>query len=87
MIKQMEEGAIDFWNGLNIFLWYLPDPTQVLPHTSHHLAPVAFQIWILDKQFVGGLVKGVFDTAMGLYNTHKLNKLKDCLKDVVVQQN
>jgi hypothetical protein len=35
---------------------------------------------------MGGFIKGVFGTAMGLYNTHKLNKLKDHLEDVEVQQ-
>jgi hypothetical protein len=34
---------------------------------------------------VGGLIKGVFSTAKGLYNMHKLKKLKDLLQDVQVQ--
>ncbi len=83
MINQLEKDTIDVLNSLNIFLQYLRDLTQVLPHTGQHWAPVNFQIWIRDKQFVGGLFKGIFSIAMGLYNIHKL---KDCLKDVEVQQ-
>jgi hypothetical protein len=83
MIKWLEEDAINFQNSLNIFLHYLLDPTQISPHAGQHHAPVNFLIQIRDKQFVGGLIKGIFGTDMGLYNMHKL---KDRLEDVEVKQ-
>jgi hypothetical protein len=32
------------------------------------------------------LCKGIFGTTMGLYNTHKLNKLKDQLETIEAHQ-
>jgi len=72
MIKRLEED-FQFPESQNVFLWYLLDLTQVLPHASQHQAPVDFQIRIQDKQFVGGLIQGLLVTAIGLYNTHTLN--------------
>ncbi len=76
----------EFWANLNIILWYLPDQQQTTTHTTYHQAPVDYQIWIGDKWIINGIIKGIYGTTMGLYNTHKLNKLKECLEQVEAQQ-
>lgn len=57
-------------------------PNSDLASCQTTLCPDQLQIRIWDKWFVSGLIKDIFSTAMGLYNTHKLNKLKGCLEDV-----
>jgi len=86
MINQLEEDAKVFRKGLDVFHQYLPDSTCLSTHAGYHQAPINFQIWIRDKRFLGRVSKDMFSTTMGLYNSHKLNKLKDHLEEVEVQQ-
>ncbi len=41
--------------------------------------------WI--KQFIGGLLRGIFGTFMGLYNCRKMNNLRDQVETVAARQN
>ena len=45
--------------------------------------PTNFQI----KRFIGGLLRGIFGTFMGLYNRRKMNNLRDQVETVAARQN
>ncbi len=45
--------------------------------------PTNFRI----KQFIGGLLRGIFGTFMGLYNRRKMNNLRDQVETVAARQN
>ncbi len=39
------------------------------------------------KLFIGGLLRGIFGTFMGLYNRRKMNNLRDQVQTVAARQN
>ena len=39
------------------------------------------------KRFIGGLLRGIFGTFMGLYNRRKMNNLRDQVETVAARQN
>ncbi len=45
--------------------------------------PTNFRI----KQFIGGLLRGIFGIFMGLYNRRKMNNLRDQVETVAARQN
>jgi len=45
--------------------------------------PTSFRI----KRFIGGLLRGIFGTFMGLYNRRKLSNLREQVETVVARQN
>ncbi len=73
MNEWLEDDAKELWAKLNLIHNWLPNRIKAPSNASLHQAPMNFQIWVQDKQFVGGLIKGIFGSTMGLYNTHKLN--------------
>lgn len=86
MIERLDNNAKEFQANLNFILQYLPNLQLTRINTAYHQAPISFQIWIWDKLLIGGIIKGVIGTAIGLHNTQKLNKLKDWLEKCKAQQ-